>query len=83
MTLTHHWWYLNLTRNSFYILFLAKGIVSDRHIISVVNQTSLGQVSPKYIGPKIWSNIPEKLKSSSPYSFGKKYEKVLLSCQTF
>jgi len=36
----------------------------------------------KYIGPKIWSNILEKLKSSSPYSFGKTYKKVLLSCQT-
>ena len=45
-------------------------------------KTSLGQLSLKYIGPKIWSNIPEKLKSSSPYSFGKKYKKVLLSCQT-
>jgi len=44
-------------------------------------KTSLGQLSLKYIGPKIWSNIPEKLKSSSPYSFGKKYIKVLLSCQ--
>jgi len=44
--------------------------------------TSLGQLSLKYIGPKIWSNISEKLKSSSPYSFGKKYKKVLLSCQT-
>jgi len=38
-------------------------------------KTSLGQLSRKYIGPKIWSNIPEKLKSSSPYSFGKKYKK--------
>jgi len=38
-------------------------------------KTSLGQLSLKYIGPKIWSNIPEKLKSSSPYSFGKKYKK--------
>jgi len=38
-------------------------------------KTSLGQLSLKYIGPKIWSNIPEKLKSSSPYSFGKKYIK--------
>jgi len=46
-------------------------------------KTSLGQLSLKYIGPKIWSNIPENLKSPSPYSFGKKYEKVLLSCQTF
>ena len=46
-------------------------------------KTSLGQLSLKYIGPKIWSSIPEKLKSSSPYSFGKKYlKKVLLSCQT-
>jgi len=27
-------------------------------------KTSLGQLSLKYIGPKIWSNIPEKLKSS-------------------
>jgi len=45
-------------------------------------KTSLGQLSLKYIGPKIWSNILEKLKSSSPYSFGKKYKKVLLSRQT-
>jgi len=45
-------------------------------------KTSLGQLSLKYIGPKIWSNIPENLKSSSPYWFGKKYKKVLLSCQT-
>jgi len=45
-------------------------------------KTSLGQLSLKYNGPKIWSNIPEKLKSSSPYSFGKKYKKVLLSCIT-
>jgi len=43
---------------------------------------SLCQLSLKYIGPKIWSKIPENLKSSSPYSFGKKYKKVLLSCQT-
>jgi len=45
-------------------------------------KTSLGQLSLKYIGPKIWSNIPEKLKSFLPYSFGKKCKKVLLSCQT-
>ena len=45
-------------------------------------KTSLGQLSLKYIGLKIWPNIPEKLKLSSPYSFGKKYEKVLLSCRT-
>ena len=45
-------------------------------------KTSLGQLSLKYIGPKIWSNIPENLKSS-PYSFGKQYKSVLLlvSCQ--
>jgi len=42
---------------------------------------TLRNTALKYIGPKIWSNIPEKLKSSSPYSFGKKYKKVLLSCQ--
>ena len=35
-------------------------------------QIVLNQLSLKYIGSKIWSNIPEKLKSSSPYSFGKK-----------
>jgi len=29
MTLTQQWWYLNLTRNSFYILFPAKGIVTS------------------------------------------------------
>jgi len=34
MTLTHQWRYLNLTRNSFYILFLAKDMVSFRQIIS-------------------------------------------------
>ena len=45
-------------------------------------KTSLGQLSLKYTGPKIWSNIPEKLNSSSPYLFGKKYKKVLLSRQT-
>jgi len=45
-------------------------------------KTSLGQLYLKYIGLKIWSNILEKLKSSSPYSFGKKYKKVMLSCQT-
>ena len=45
-------------------------------------KTTLGQLSLKYIGPKIWSNIPENLKSSSPYSFDKKYKKVLPSCQT-
>ena len=37
--------------------------------------TSSGQLSLRYIGPKIWSNIPENLKSSSPYSLGKKYKK--------
>ena len=34
MTLTQQWRYLNLTRNSFYILLPAKGIVSYRQIIS-------------------------------------------------
>jgi len=34
MTLTQQWRYLNLTRNSFYSLFLAKCIVSYRKIIS-------------------------------------------------
>jgi len=29
-------------------------------------KTSLGQLSLKYTGPKIWSNIPENLKSFSP-----------------
>ena len=33
MTLMQQWQYLNLTRNSFYILFPAKGIVSYRQII--------------------------------------------------
>jgi len=45
-------------------------------------KTSLGQLSLKYIGRKIWSNIPENFKSSSPYSFGKKYKQVQLSCKT-
>jgi len=34
VTLTQQWQCLNLTRNSFYILFLAKCIVSCRQIIS-------------------------------------------------
>jgi len=34
MTLTQQWWHVNLTRNSFCILFPAKGIVSFRQIIS-------------------------------------------------
>jgi len=34
MTLTQQRSYLNLTRNSFYILFRGKGIVSYRQIIS-------------------------------------------------
>jgi len=29
----------------------------------------------------IWSDIPENLKSFSPYLFGKQYNNVLLSCQ--
>jgi len=45
-------------------------------------KTSVGQLSLKYIALKIESNITENLKSSSPYSFGKKYKKVQLSCQT-
>jgi len=27
MTLTQQWWYLNFTRNSFYILFPEQGII--------------------------------------------------------
>jgi len=42
-------------------------------------KTSLGQPCSKYIGPEICSDIPEKLKSLSPYSFGKQYKNVLLS----
>jgi len=34
MTLTQQWWYLNLTRNSFHIIFPAKGIMSFRQGIS-------------------------------------------------
>jgi len=32
MTLTQQWRYLNLSRNSFYIYFPAKGIMGDREI---------------------------------------------------
>ena len=35
MTLTQQWRYLNLTRNCFYILFPAKGIMSYRQINSI------------------------------------------------
>jgi len=34
MMLTQQWRYRNLTRNRFYILFPAKGVVSYRQIIS-------------------------------------------------
>jgi len=34
MTLTQQWRYLNLARNSFYILFTEKGIMYYRQIIS-------------------------------------------------
>jgi len=34
MTLAQQWQYLNLSRNSFYILFPVKGIVSYTQIIS-------------------------------------------------
>jgi len=46
-------------------------------------ETSLDQLSLKYIGPKIWSDILENLKSLSPYSFGKQYKNVMRSCQNF
>jgi len=46
-------------------------------------QTSLGQLSLKYIGPKMWYDIPEKLKSLSPYSFRKSNKSALLSCQNY
>jgi len=44
-------------------------------------KTSLGQLSWKNIVPKIWSDILEKLKSFSTYSFRKQYKNVLLSCR--
>jgi len=34
MTLTKQWWYLNFTRNTFYILFPAKTSLSYRQVIS-------------------------------------------------
>jgi len=34
-------------------------------------KASMGQLSLKYIDPKIWSDIPEDLKSLTPYTFGK------------
>jgi len=35
MMLTQQWRYFNRTRNSFYVLFPAKGIMSYRQIISI------------------------------------------------
>jgi len=38
MTLTQQWWYLNFTRNSFYIVFPEKGIiirVQDKSFLAV------------------------------------------------
>jgi len=34
MMLMQQWWYLNLTRNGFYILFPVEGIMSYRQMIS-------------------------------------------------
>jgi len=34
MTVTEHWQYLNLNRNSFFILFPAKAVVGNMEIIS-------------------------------------------------
>jgi len=43
------------------------------YLIFTQNENVSGSAFSKvYIGLKIWSNIPEKLKSSLPYSFGKK-----------
>ena len=39
--------------------------------------TSLGQRSLTYLGPKIWSEIPNELKSLSVYGFRKQYKKHL------
>jgi len=39
---------------------------------------SLGQLSLKYIGPKIWSDIPENMKSFSPLFIWKQHKNVLL-----
>jgi len=43
--------------------------------------TFLDQLSSKYIGPKVLSNIFENLESLSPYLFGKQYRNVLLSSE--
>jgi len=50
-------------------------LVSPRKYYLHRMKTPLSQFSLKYIGPKMWSNIPQNLKSSSPYSFGKKIKK--------
>jgi len=51
-----------------------KTCFSEKYYLPRTN-TSLGQLSLKYIGPKIWSNIPENLKFSWAHSFRKKYKK--------
>lgn len=38
-------------------------------------KTPLGQLSSTCVGTKLWSEIPENLKSHSGYSFGKQYKK--------
>jgi len=40
-----------------------------------------GQLSLKCVGRKIWSDISKNLKALSPYSCGKQYKNILLSCQ--
>jgi len=44
-------------------------------------ETPLGQSPSKYIGPKIWPDIRDNLKSFPPYSFGKQFKNVRQSCK--
>ena len=44
-------------------------------------ETSVGQPPSKYIGPKIWPDIRDNLKSLPPYSFGKQCKNVRQSCK--
>ena len=41
--------------------------------------TSLGQRSLTFLGPKVWSEVPEHLKTMSAYGFKKQYKRFLLS----
>ena len=52
---------------------------SDSQIISSCFGTTVYQESIKFIGPKIWNTLPQKIKNCSTFSFFQKQTENLLS----